>query len=141
MHGVVGLCCVCFFFQAEDGIRDYKVTGVQTCALPICFLSEVFRNRAELPPASSCEASLRGFSEQVSAAKRTKKKRQEIRGRINRKVPQRAEMPESFHRVAGKLKSGWDAGRRRSRRGLGVNHDRRRAELKSRVKQVHVRQD
>src|SRR5205807_3290372 len=26
-----------FFFQAEDGIRDYKVTGVQTCALPICF--------------------------------------------------------------------------------------------------------
>src|SRR5256885_7751492 len=28
------IICV-FFFQAEDGIRDYKVTGVQTCALPI----------------------------------------------------------------------------------------------------------
>src|SRR3712207_7618132 len=30
--------CVCFFFffQAEDGIRDIGVTGVQTCALPIC---------------------------------------------------------------------------------------------------------
>src|SRR5256885_2533170 len=27
-----------FFFQAEDGIRDYKVTGVQTCALPILLL-------------------------------------------------------------------------------------------------------
>src|SRR2546430_15854579 len=27
------LCC--FFFQAEDGIRDLTVTGVQTCALPI----------------------------------------------------------------------------------------------------------
>src|SRR5690348_18314166 len=27
--------CVCFFFQAEDGIRDGRVTGVQTCALPI----------------------------------------------------------------------------------------------------------
>src|SRR5256885_6656779 len=26
---------VSIFFQAEDGIRDYKVTGVQTCALPI----------------------------------------------------------------------------------------------------------
>src|SRR5687767_15267244 len=26
-----------FFFQAEDGIRDKLVTGVQTCALPICF--------------------------------------------------------------------------------------------------------
>src|SRR5689334_23390251 len=25
-----------FFFQAEDGIRDGTVTGVQTCALPIC---------------------------------------------------------------------------------------------------------
>src|SRR5256885_8233555 len=28
-----------FFFQAEDGIRDYKVTGVQTCALPISAIS------------------------------------------------------------------------------------------------------
>src|SRR2546430_7397134 len=26
---------LCFFFQAEDGIRDLTVTGVQTCALPI----------------------------------------------------------------------------------------------------------
>src|SRR5690606_40592758 len=26
---------ICFFFQAEDGIRDFHVTGVQTCALPI----------------------------------------------------------------------------------------------------------
>src|SRR5437879_7281632 len=26
---------MCFFFQAEDGIRDTSVTGVQTCALPI----------------------------------------------------------------------------------------------------------
>src|SRR5690606_40879772 len=45
------LCCFCvlfvfcllcvffcfFFFQAEDGIRDFHVTGVQTCALPICW--------------------------------------------------------------------------------------------------------
>src|SRR5207244_10302714 len=29
------LCC--FFFQAEDGIRDDLVTGVQTCALPISY--------------------------------------------------------------------------------------------------------
>src|SRR5207253_5459592 len=29
------LCACCFFFQAEDGIRDGHVTGVQTCALPI----------------------------------------------------------------------------------------------------------
>src|SRR5689334_24509080 len=29
-----------FFFQAEDGIRDGTVTGVQTCALPICSNSD-----------------------------------------------------------------------------------------------------
>src|SRR2546430_10100462 len=29
-----------FFFQAEDGIRDLTVTGVQTCALPICYRIE-----------------------------------------------------------------------------------------------------
>src|SRR5690606_40809352 len=28
-------CYTFFFFQAEDGIRDFHVTGVQTCALPI----------------------------------------------------------------------------------------------------------
>src|SRR5256885_3189859 len=34
---VIEICIIryFFFFQAEDGIRDYKVTGVQTCALPI----------------------------------------------------------------------------------------------------------
>src|SRR5439155_9227176 len=32
-----GVSYVFFFFQAEDGIRDGHVTGVQTCALPICF--------------------------------------------------------------------------------------------------------
>src|SRR5256885_3280844 len=35
-----------FFFQAEDGIRDYKVTGVQTCALPIC---RALRPRQQAP--------------------------------------------------------------------------------------------
>ena len=33
--GIVDAMHDFFFFQAEDGIRDYKVTGVQTCALPI----------------------------------------------------------------------------------------------------------
>src|SRR5437868_8215449 len=33
--GVYYVFCI-FFFQAEDGIRDRNVTGVQTCALPIC---------------------------------------------------------------------------------------------------------
>ena len=38
---IFDFCFVFFFFQAEDGIRDVAVTGVQTCALPICFQSEV----------------------------------------------------------------------------------------------------
>src|SRR5256885_11956311 len=38
--------CFLFFFQAEDGIRDYKVTGVQTCALPISWTLSSGRDRA-----------------------------------------------------------------------------------------------
>src|SRR2546422_5012036 len=34
--------CFFFFFQAEDGIRDVAVTGVQTCALPILFETPPF---------------------------------------------------------------------------------------------------
>src|SRR2546423_8768060 len=55
-----------FFFQAEDGIRDKLVTGVQTCALPIYLVSEVQARRANavylpefvLPPAVVPTASL-----------------------------------------------------------------------------------
>src|SRR5258707_9746961 len=36
-----------FFFQAEDGIRDIGVTGVQTCALPICVFTEAERAYCE----------------------------------------------------------------------------------------------
>src|SRR2546430_11053858 len=35
-----------FFFQAEDGIRDLTVTGVQTCALPICRAAAWLRRAA-----------------------------------------------------------------------------------------------
>ena len=37
---------LCFFFQAEGGIRDYKVTGVQTCALPI-YIASAFGNTSK----------------------------------------------------------------------------------------------
>src|SRR5699024_11474022 len=37
---------LCFFFQAEDGIRDRNVTGVQTCALPICSRGQRRRRRS-----------------------------------------------------------------------------------------------
>src|SRR3712207_7959386 len=38
----------CFFFQAEDGIRDIGVTGVQTCALPIYDTDEPMLGRRHL---------------------------------------------------------------------------------------------
>src|SRR5438874_13760555 len=41
--------CV-FFFQAEDGIRDLYVTGVQTCALPICHIAARHREGLRLIP-------------------------------------------------------------------------------------------
>src|SRR5260370_31659774 len=38
---VIGVQTCAFFFQAEDGIRDSSVTGVQTCALPISSISSL----------------------------------------------------------------------------------------------------
>src|SRR6266700_7417791 len=42
-----GRCVICFFFffKAEDGIRDFHVTGVQTCALPILMTQRCGRGR------------------------------------------------------------------------------------------------
>src|SRR2546430_11347760 len=46
---VVYRCVFFFFFQAEDGIRDLTVTGVQTCALPIWIAAST-----SIFPLSSC---------------------------------------------------------------------------------------
>src|SRR6478735_366157 len=49
-----------FFFQAEDGILDYKVTGVQTCALPIFVESNVVTPSPmdSTTPAASCPSTV-----------------------------------------------------------------------------------
>src|SRR5690606_39889250 len=39
-----------FFFQAEDGIRDFHVTGVQTCALPIYSIDLSGKKKTKLSP-------------------------------------------------------------------------------------------
>src|SRR5256885_12086212 len=58
-----------FFFQAEDGIRDYKVTGVQTCALPICLTEELIdqlsRNRELRVIARTSSFQFKGRNEDV----------------------------------------------------------------------------
>src|SRR5262249_56459399 len=54
------LCCFLdrhFFFQAEDGIRDWSVTGVQTCALPISIpVAPPVRTWPRWPPATASPA-------------------------------------------------------------------------------------
>src|SRR5258708_14952824 len=59
-----GVYCF-FFFQAEDGIRDDLVTGVQTCALP------VVRRRAELIPFLERLSKTRDFAALVPVSART----------------------------------------------------------------------
>src|SRR5256885_6691293 len=60
------LVVCCFFFQAEDGIRDYKVTGVQTCALPISGRYELFSHsgdvRLTVPRETSAQLTVRTWS-------------------------------------------------------------------------------
>src|SRR5436189_2036985 len=47
MHYCCFMCLFFFFFQAEDGIRDTSVTGVQTCALPILPMVVSFPTQSE----------------------------------------------------------------------------------------------
>src|SRR5476649_2197584 len=59
--------CLVFFFQAEDGIRDHCVTGVQTCALPICHTGHAIgrREHRERAPRSSVAAHARSEERRV----------------------------------------------------------------------------
>src|SRR5690625_7599667 len=54
----------CFFFQAEDGIRDGHVTGVQTCALPISFdVASALEERTGAPVRIGNDVKLAGLGE------------------------------------------------------------------------------
>src|SRR5687768_17707616 len=53
-----------FFFQAEDGIRDVAVTGVQTCALPI--LKDLPRHPARHPELADVEERAHHGADQVA---------------------------------------------------------------------------
>src|SRR5262249_51089245 len=54
------ICCV-FFFQAEEGIRDWSVTGVQTCALPIFVYRDRWLSCRIIPPAMPASLPAWGF--------------------------------------------------------------------------------
>src|SRR5688500_19587165 len=63
-----------FLFQAEDGRRDYKVTGVQTCALPILGLrareGRVRRSCGDFRWPTHCTSMRPGTVRKLSAAQR-----------------------------------------------------------------------
>src|SRR6266496_5491893 len=88
-------CLFFFFFQAEDGIRDLYVTGVQTCALPIS------RRAAELPLGRCRRARHPGIRERVRPVERrgldellSLRGRQPPRRRPRGQLPPRAPGPE-----------------------------------------------
>src|SRR2546422_5161006 len=69
-----------FFFKAEDGIRDVAVTGVQTCALPICRLRGPGSTRSSASefPLSSGEPARRSAGRpmgSLSAGRRSEERR------------------------------------------------------------------
>src|SRR6266576_4802896 len=71
-----------FFFQADDGIRDLYVTGVQTCALPIFGGTELVGPARELaagtfyrPPAGDRKSVVEGKSVDLGGRRIIKKKR------------------------------------------------------------------
>src|SRR5256885_8189971 len=66
-----------FFFQAEDGIRDYKVTGVQTCALPI---SPIAPRIAPPPITPSTPCVGKTISPSISTTPATKRKMARVAG-------------------------------------------------------------
>src|SRR5256884_6801182 len=77
--GDIVMMVVFFFFQAEDGIRDVAVTGVQTCALPI------LRRRAA--PLLALEASARASATPADAEFEAEELRRRLERALNALPP------------------------------------------------------
>src|SRR5207244_7933097 len=103
-----------FFFQAEDGIRDDLVTGVQTCALPIC------RLRPPQLPRSFMTTSLRPLHHPTNGTANRRKATDRAWNRISRqrgayRIRHRRYTARSEERRVGKeCRYGW--GPREARR-------------------------
>src|SRR5947208_16366402 len=96
--------CHCFFFQAEDGIRDDLVTGVQTCALPISREGSETRTRARriqsVPPRTSAPRSSRPNDQAQQPPPRGELRSEERRvgkDAISRSLPHPQPKPDSTH--------------------------------------------
>src|SRR5437870_9772407 len=94
------LYCFFFFFQAEDGIRDGHVTGVQTCALPISFYL-----RDEAPDVRVVESGL-DLVQQVEGARSREEEREQERDRPERLLSAGEQRSEE-RRVGKECRSRW----------------------------------
>src|SRR5215467_14932585 len=85
-----------FFFQAEDGIRDYKVTGVQTCALPISIVTVT----AEFPARAGVEIRAHRARQRARSEERRVGKGVDLGGRriIKKKKKKKKNMRETTTR-------------------------------------------
>src|SRR5256885_10448184 len=93
------------FFQAEDGIRDYKVTGVQTCALPI---SRSSRRAASTPSSGSSPASRSARSSRPRHEGRARAQAPSAAGAASCRLAAAALDPRSEERRVGKeCRSRW----------------------------------
>src|SRR5205809_3184165 len=90
--------CLFFFFQAEDGIRDVAVTGVQTCALPISTRAAVADTR-EAPRTPGSQTRRR---EARAASRRPRPASPPPSGRTARTPTPCAGHPRSEERRVGK---------------------------------------
>src|SRR2546426_8971045 len=86
-----------FFFQAEDGIRDYKVTGVQTCALPISGSRRARGPRPPPipPPARAAPRACRGWPWPARAAAESSAPREVDARRAQRRALKRRQLSQA----------------------------------------------
>src|SRR5438094_1902298 len=85
--------CFFFFFQAEDGIRDRTVTGVQTCALPISISADVLVGGAQL--VNGRPARTRGYEHLAQA----------VAAEIAVKLSSKGHLSRNLHRKNGQDRS------------------------------------
>src|SRR5690348_18486673 len=99
-----------FFFQAEDGIRDGRVTGVQTCALPICPTKLATARNRNIANVMRKVVSTVRIAEASMAAKASSARK--MKSRIVR------EERSEERRVGKECRSGWCANH--GKRSIGV---------------------
>src|SRR5204863_6490256 len=98
-----------FFFQAEDGIRDLYVTGVQTCALPICHAEwerlhlELALTALEREPAERVDLLDVIVGHRIATARRARA----VHHQLGAGTPQRTVVRSEERRVGKECRSRW----------------------------------